>query len=141
MAEEKAMRLSQVVRKLNVGKDTIIEHLENKGFTVDRSPNAKISSEQYTILAKEFASSLLEKEEAESLSIGLKHGESYVIEKIGDKDRKQPDDDEILIKNVSPGNAQNKKKHLLFLKKALRYLKPRSLTRRPRRQLLPHLQN
>ncbi len=108
MAEERAMRLSQVVRKLNVGKDTIIEHLENKGFTVDRSPNAKISAEQYAILAKEFASSLLEKEEAESLSIGLKHGESYVIDKIGDRDRKQPDDDEILIKNVPIGTTPEK---------------------------------
>jgi len=75
------MRLSQVVRKLNVGKDTIIEHLQEKGFDIDSSPNAKISSEQYALLAKEFASSLLEKEEADSLSIGIKHGEDLIIDK------------------------------------------------------------
>jgi len=97
------MRLSQVVRKLNVGKDTIIEHLQQKGFDIDSSPNAKISSEQYALLAKEFASSLLEKEEADSLSIGIKHGEDLIIDKTTEKNRKQKDDDEILIKNVPVG--------------------------------------
>lgn len=99
------MRISQVVRKLNVGKDTIIEHLEKKGFEVDRSPNAKISSEQYKILAKEFAASLLEKEEAESLNIGIKHGENLIIEKTEERDKKFPDDDQILIKNVGVGDG------------------------------------
>ncbi len=103
MSEERTMRLSQVVRKLNVGKDTIIEHLENKGFEIDSSPNTKISSEQYLILAKEFASSILEKEEAESLNIGIKHVENLIIDKIDKKDRKQNDEDEILIKNVPVG--------------------------------------
>jgi len=103
MSQERTMRLSQVVRKLNVGKDTIIQHLEKKGFEIDSSPNAKISSEQYLILAKEFAVSLLEKEEAESLSIGTKPGENFIIEKTGVKNRKNDDDDEILIKNVPVG--------------------------------------
>lgn len=103
MSEERTMRLGQVARKLNIGKDTIIEHLAKKGFEIDHSPNAKISSEQYALLAKEFASSLHEKEEAESLSIGIKHTENVVIEKIESKERKNVDDDEFLIKNISIG--------------------------------------
>ena len=43
MSEERTMRLGQVARKLNIGKDTIIEHLAKKGFEIDHSPNAKIS--------------------------------------------------------------------------------------------------
>ena len=73
MAEEKLMRLSQVARKLNVGLSTITEHLASKGYTVDSTPNSKITEEQFAILAKEYASSLLDKEEASSLTIGLKH--------------------------------------------------------------------
>ena len=57
MAEERTMRLGQVARMLNIGKDSIIDYLAKKGFEVDPSPNAKVSSEQYTLLAKEFASS------------------------------------------------------------------------------------
>lgn len=97
------MRLGQVARKLNIGKDSIIDYLAKKGFEVDPSPNAKVSSEQYTLLAKEFASSLLEKEEAESLTIGLVHTENLVIDKIEGKGRRATDDDEILIKNISIG--------------------------------------
>lgn len=72
------MRLSQVARKLNVGRDTIVEFLGDKGFEVDRSPNAKISGEQFSVLAKEFAASASEKEEASHLTIGMKHVEEAV---------------------------------------------------------------
>ena len=60
MSEEKMMRLSQISRKLNVGRNTIVEFLEDKGYSVDSSPNAKIDGEQYGLLAKEFAASASE---------------------------------------------------------------------------------
>ena len=75
MSEEKMMRLSQISRKLNVGRNTIVEFLEDKGYSVDSSPNAKIDGEQYGLLAKEFAASASEKEEASHLTIGTKHVE------------------------------------------------------------------
>lgn len=75
MSEEKMMRLSQVSRKLNVGRNTIVEFLDAKGHSVDSSPNGKINGEQYGLLAKEFAASASEKEEASHLTIGTKHVE------------------------------------------------------------------
>ncbi|MFY0593177.1 translation initiation factor IF-2 [Roseivirga sp.] len=75
MSEEKMMRLSQVARKLNVGRNTIVDFLSAKGHSVDSSPNAKINGEQYSLLAKEFAASASEKEEASHLTIGTKHVE------------------------------------------------------------------
>ncbi|OEK06838.1 translation initiation factor IF-2 [Roseivirga misakiensis] len=75
MSEEKMMRLSQVARKLNVGRNTIVDFLSAKGHSVDSSPNAKINGEQYALLAKEFAASASEKEEASHLTIGTKHVE------------------------------------------------------------------
>ena len=83
MSEEKMMRISQVARKLNVGRHTIVDFLSAKGFEVDSSPNAKISGEQYTMLAKEFAASASEKEEASHLTIGTKHVEDLVIDSSG----------------------------------------------------------
>lgn len=78
MSEEKMMRLSQVARKLNVGRNTIVDFLSAKGHSVDSSPNAKINGEQYTLLAKEFAASASEKEEASHLTIGTKHAEDLI---------------------------------------------------------------
>ena len=80
MSVQKVMRLSQVARKLNVGRDTIVEFLAEKGMEVDRNPNAKITPEQYTLLAKEYASSLLDKEEAEGLHIGVQYREKLTVE-------------------------------------------------------------
>ena len=105
MAEEKMMRLSQVARKLNVGLSTITEYLSSKGYEVDSKPNSKITEEQFTILAKEYASSLHDKEEASSLTIGISHTETVVIETISDHatTRKKEEDNEILIKNLAIG--------------------------------------
>ncbi len=99
MAEEKMMRLSQVARKLNVGRTTIVDHLVKKGFEVDSSPNSKITTEQFDMLAKEFASSAMDKEEASGLTIGKKHTDNVVTG--AEKVAKEGSDDEILIKNVA----------------------------------------
>lgn len=72
-------RLSQVARKLNVGRTTINDFLSDQGFEVDSSPNSKITEEQFAMLSKEFADSALDKEEASGLTIGTKHADNLVI--------------------------------------------------------------
>ena len=50
-----AVRLSKVIRELNVGVSTAVEFLQKKGFgTVEADSNAKITDEQYDALVKEF---------------------------------------------------------------------------------------
>jgi len=100
MAEEKMMRINQVARKLNVGIHTIAEFLETKGYEIDGKPNSKITMEQFRILAKEFESSALDKEEASEMSIGIKHNDSFVIDKEEEAPKKE-DEEQILIKNHS----------------------------------------
>jgi translation initiation factor IF-2 len=80
MSEEKTMRLGQVARRLNVGISTIVESLAKKGFDVENNPNSKINIDQFNMLAKEFKSSAMEKEEASHLSIGKRHHETFTIE-------------------------------------------------------------
>ena len=67
------IRLGQASRKLNVGHNTILDFLAKKGFTVENNPNAKLTGDQFAMLAKEFASSASEKIEASILTIGAKH--------------------------------------------------------------------
>ncbi|MFY0688032.1 MAG: translation initiation factor IF-2 [Cyclobacteriaceae bacterium] len=96
-------RLSQVARKLNVGRTTIIDFLIGKGYEVDSSPNSKISDEQFDLLSKEFASSAMDKEEASGLTIGSKHGDNLVIRETATEEKDNKDEEEILIKdNVIP---------------------------------------
>lgn len=102
MSEQKMMRLSQVARKLNVGRSTIVDFLSEKGFQVDSSPNSKITGEQYGMLAKEFAASASEKEEASHLTIGTKHGEGLASStpEPAAPAKKPEEEEKVLIKSV-----------------------------------------
>jgi translation initiation factor IF-2 len=101
MADEKMIRLGQASRKLNVGHNTILEFLAKKGFVVENNPNAKLTAEQYAMLAKEYASSASEKLEASGLTIGTKHGENVTIEREKEAAKKRIEDEEsIMIKNL-----------------------------------------
>ncbi|MBK6266721.1 translation initiation factor IF-2 [Marivirga sp. S37H4] len=106
MSEEKMMRLNLAARKLNVGLSTITDFLSKKGFEVDSKPNSKISEEQFNMLAKEFASSAMEKEEASGLTIGKKHNSNVTIDSDGDAVEKEEEEDNILIKNTGAGSSK-----------------------------------
>ncbi len=101
MAEEKMIRLGQASRKLNVGHNTILDFLAKKGFAVENNPNAKLSADQFAMLAKEFASSASEKIEASVLTIGAKHTETLTIQTDPNTHRKKAEEeDNIMIKNL-----------------------------------------
>ncbi len=111
MDKDKIMRLSQVARKLNIGKNTILDFLASKGFKVDNNPNSKISYEQFQMLSKEFASSALDKEEALGMTIGKKHSDNIVIDSENEDENKQSDDEEeILIKTITTSKGEEKSK-------------------------------
>ena len=102
MAEDvKEIRLGQASRKLNVGKDHILEFLAKKGFKVENNPNTKLTPEQFAMLSKEYASSASEKIEAHGLTIGNKHNENVTIKSEAETHRKKgEEEDRILIKNL-----------------------------------------
>lgn len=52
------IRLRDVVKKMNVGLNTVVEFLHNKGYDIDSNPNAIVSDEQYSLLTKEFGKNM-----------------------------------------------------------------------------------
>ena len=99
-------RLSQVARKLNVGSTTILDFLKAKGHEVDSSPNSKITDEQFELLSKEYASSVIDKEEASSLTIGSKHSDPSAGRPWIPKMRKMTKKN----KQIDKTNSNNKRK-------------------------------
>lgn len=92
------IRLNQAARKLNVGIDTVIDFLGEKGFEIERSPNTKITSEQFDMLSREYADSAHEKEEASGLVIGSKSGDNVVIKADSASQKEEtPQEEEIRI--------------------------------------------
>lgn len=103
------IRLGQASRKLNVGHNTILDFLAKKGFVVENNPNAKLSTEQFTMLSKEYASSASEKLEASGLTIGIKHTENVTIATETEVHRKKIEEEEnVLIKNLGSKEIKHK---------------------------------
>ncbi len=93
------MRLSQVARKLNIGKDTIIEFLAKHGHEIENNPNAKVDGVQFNLLSREFAASAMDKEEAHHISIGRKTSQTLVVDADHpDEVQTSEEDDKVLIK-------------------------------------------
>lgn len=61
----KAIRLSKVARELNVGTSTIIEFLNDKGYSVASNPNTKLESSMYELLLEKFQPDMLVKRKKE----------------------------------------------------------------------------
>ncbi|EJF09659.1 translation initiation factor IF-2, partial [Pontibacter sp. BAB1700] len=108
MAEDKIRRLKQVATTLNIGTATIVDYLSAKGFDVENKPTTKITAEQFSMLAKEFASSMQDKIEAEELNIGKKPQSNQVVESEPHHEPKKTTEpeQEILIKSVHQPKAE-----------------------------------
>ena len=114
----KQIRLGQVARKLNVGRNTIIEFLHNKGYDIDSNPNTKINEEIFTILENAFQDSAVEKKVASNIKIGLEEKKAftekleYKKEKdVADDSKKEEKKEEIkikIIKKIDLGQDKNR---------------------------------
>lgn len=62
MSEERAIRINKVLRELNISLDRAVEYLKDKGYTIDASPNAKISGEERNALYNQFSADKGKKE-------------------------------------------------------------------------------
>lgn len=60
-------RLQKIAKELNVGIDTLVDHLHENNIEVEARPNAKVSAEGYELLLKKFSSDKLVKEESEKI--------------------------------------------------------------------------
>ncbi len=67
-----SQRLVKVAKELNVGTDSIVEYLAEKGFTIEAKPSTKISDEMHDLLLKEFSGSIAIKEQADNMVIGTR---------------------------------------------------------------------
>lgn len=105
------IRLNKVTRDLNVGITTVVESLQKKGYTIEASPNAKITEEQYAVLVKEFSTDKNLKIESEKFSQERQNKDrnkaSISIEGFESKKEKEE-----VVKTVIPEEARPKLKQV-----------------------------
>ncbi len=101
MSEEpKNIRLNKAAKELNVGIPNLVEYLAKKGHQVDANPNARLTPEQYALLATAFQSEREVKENADRIEISTNN--SVIIE-ASNSPAEEPKDysDEVIIKNFN----------------------------------------
>jgi len=108
MAEEnKTVRLSKAAREFNIGKNTIIQFLEKKGFNIESSPNTKLAPEIYELLLNEFQNEKAVKESAHKKGIEFGSGNESISIEDTLKSKEEvaqeefPETDDLFIINVN----------------------------------------
>ena len=112
MSEETnlTVRLSKAAKEFNVGKDTIVEFLTKKGFTVDPSPNTKLTADMYALLVKEYQGEKEVKNEAMKLgNLSYKGGSVSVDSALqSPKAAEEEDHDEVIIRTNTISSPKKK---------------------------------
>ncbi len=95
-----AVRLSKIAREFNVGLSTIVEFLHSKGRKISSDPNAKLSDEDYALVAKEFSSDSQVKKESSLVDLKntRKKKETVSIDNAGNVslENEKPETDEFI---------------------------------------------
>lgn len=90
-----AVRLSKIAREFNVGLSTIVEFLHSKGQQISSDPNAKLTDEEYALVAKEFSSDSQVKKESSLVDLknSRKKKETVSIDASGNVSTQSDEDD------------------------------------------------
>ncbi len=100
-----AVRLSKIAREFNVGLSTIVEFLHSKGKKISSDPNAKLTDEEYALVAKEFSSDSEVKKESSLVDLKntRKKKETVSIDESGnvstENEETSPEDEFISVKD------------------------------------------
>ena len=106
MAEEnKGIRLKKAATELNVGISTLVEFLAKKGHMVESNPNARLTAEQYDIVATAFQAERAVKEQADKIEI-TPSGNNVVVE--ANQEERREETEEVIIKNYNLSSSDIK---------------------------------
>lgn len=96
-------RINKILKEFNIGLGTLVDFLTKKGFDVESVPNATISHEAYTLVAKEYAKEQKIKEESKKVAIKVKD----ITEKESKSEKEEePYEKEVFIKSNISSSAK-----------------------------------
>lgn len=103
-------RLNAVVKELNVGMQTLVDHLAKKGHSIEAKPTTKLSEEQYKVLLSDFQSEKKNKEESKQLSQNKVKPKDVTIEQVKPKSNANDEDydDEFVVVKSGLSNRYEK---------------------------------
>ena len=83
------IRLNKLIKKYNIGLQTLVDFLQSKGVEVEANPNAKVSDEYEPALDKQFGKDLEAKQAAEKVDVRI----TDILEKAGKRQDQEEEDE------------------------------------------------
>lgn len=110
----KQMRLSKVLRELNISKDRALEYLLKKGIELDSNPNVKIDKKIYNVLSSGFQADKSKKEASNEVSKGKRREKEEIKAIREEKQEKKREEKELLKqKDKAEEDARIKKEEVV----------------------------
>jgi hypothetical protein len=97
MSENTTIRLMKAAKEFNVGKNTIIEFLHEKGFQVDNKPDPVLSAEMYDALIEKYDAERAAKRKSDNIILAKTLNEE---KKAKEKDKPAPEKIKIAAPDV-----------------------------------------
>ncbi|WP_395052094.1 translation initiation factor IF-2 [Flavobacterium sp.] len=95
MSEERIIRINKVLRELNISLERAVDHLKEKGISIESNPNAKISDKEFDILQSQFAGDKGNKEASKGIGEEIKkEKEALRVEREKEVEDKRKADEE-----------------------------------------------
>ncbi len=96
------IRLNKLIKKYNIGLQTLVDFLQSKGVEVEANPNAKVSDEYEPALDKQFGKDLEAKQAAEKVDVRI----TDILEKAGKRqDQEEEDEFEPVRETIGTGTG------------------------------------
>ena len=95
MSEERIIRINKVLRELNISLERAVDHLKEKGISIESNANAKISDKEFDILQSQFAGDKGNKEASKGVGEEIrKEKEALRLEREKEIEDKRKQDEE-----------------------------------------------
>ncbi len=95
------IRLNKLIKKYNIGLQTLVDFLQSKGVEVEANPNAKVSDEYEPALDKQFGKDLEAKQAAEKVDVRI----TDILEKAGKRQDQEEDEFEPVRETIIKTNT------------------------------------
>ena len=122
MAEQGEVRASKILKKYNIGFQTLIDFLKEKGFEMEQNPNARVPAEAISLIENAFKAEQDIKAQSKKVATKIKEI-TEMVNKDSPSEPEETEEETVIVrtttirnnKNVPDTQTNKKKRHATHL--------------------------
>ena len=106
MAEQGEVRASKILKKYNIGFQTLIDFLKEKGFEMEQNPNARVPAEAISLIENAFKAEQDIKEQSKKVASKIKEI-TEMVKKDSPSEPEETEEETVIVRTTTIGNNTN----------------------------------